>query len=770
MYSRAWSANGRRNARNALVKGMVDGNPPYDQRQLDSTAQKYRANFNTGEAEAFLNVAETAFYDLFSEVETFATITVDSEDPDARTWGDVITYHFDWLQRQDDRMDYGVQLSHHDMVLYGSGPQIWDDPLDWRSKAVKHANMLLPEDAPSNVADWERVFFRENYRINDLYQFIADPDAARKAGWNLGAVRDSIMRSAQSQPRFQESGDWEMWQQRLRNNDLDIGDSCARVYCARILYKEFSQDGAKPKISEAWVDLNDSEDRFLYQKQDAYDDMRSAVCAFFYDRGDGTAHSVRGLGVKMFRLLMAKMRLANATFDAAFARAAIMLKAIGNTASQQLALQHLGPYTVLPGGYDFVPTGVPGLVDAPMAVSRDIDNTLESNLGQYRARLEKPQGNPRTAFELQLQASQASTLNKTQISRYYQQLDDWYAERFRRAANKDIPSSTTNEWLKLALEFQKRCTKSGVPRSAIDNAVVKATRVVGQGSAFLRMQMLQQAFSMVFPALPEDGKYNLLSDVISSQVGRQQINRYLPPPQERTGEAQHKWDANIENDTLKNRGQVRLTPTQNDVLHAQEHLAFASQAAQSLQQGADPMEIFGILQASGAHIAAHLQRMSGNKMRSDEFKALNQQFNQLASLTDQLEAQIQEEQERQQQAMFQAEADNAQAAAIAGGSDPKTRIEWAKAQNDARIKEYKAREQMRLRQQKTNQDMALKDARTAQELAQKSAVTRQDLQHKALTTGQDLATKRAKAEQELQQEALTTAQDVLAEPTEEPME
>src|SRR4030095_16878827 len=132
--------------------------------------------------------------------------------------------------------------------------------------------------------------------------------------------------------------------------------------------------------------------------------------------------------------------------------------------------------------------------------------------------LEKPQGNPRTAFELSLQAQQASTLNKTQISRYYCQLDDWYSERYRRASNKDIPKSSTDDWLKLALEFQKRCEQSGVPRDALDKAIVNATRVVGPGSAFLRMQMLQSAFTMVYAALPEDGKYNLLSDVISSQI------------------------------------------------------------------------------------------------------------------------------------------------------------------------------------------------------------------------------------------------------------
>jgi hypothetical protein len=491
----------------------------------------------------------------------------------------------------------------------------------------------------------------------------------------------------------------------------------------------------------------------LYHQQDAYEDMRQAIVAFFYDRGDGTGHSVRGLGIKMFKLLIAKMRLDNATFDAAFARAAIMLKALGNTSSQQLALQHLGPYTILPAGYEFVPTGVPGLVDAPMAVSRSLDNTLESNLGQYRARVEKPQGNPRTAFELQLQAQQASTLNKTQISRYYQQLDDWYGERFRRASNKDIPQSTKNKWLKLALEFQERCEKSGVPRRAIDHAVVRATRVVGQGSAFLRMQMLQSAFQMVYAALPEDGKFNMLSDVISSQVGRQQSERYLPLPPQRSMEAQQMWDANIENDTLKNRGQVLLTPQQNDVIHTQVHLAFAMQALNTVPQGANPVEVLGILQVAGPHIASHLERLKGNPMRKPEVKMLMQQFNQLSSAYDQLEAMVEQEQQRQQKEMAEMQQAQAQAQGIMGGQDPETQIKWATARSDTQIKQFKAQQQMRLKEIKTKQDMALKDAKTAQELAQSGARTRQELMNS-----------QTKADQDFQQSAAEAAAEVLETP------
>ena len=132
----------KRFKRDALVKGLVDGNRPYDQSKLKDSGQQYRANFSNGEAESFLNTAITAFYDLFSEVDRFANCQVDPELSEANRWTDVISKEFHELLKQNDRMDFNLQLSFHDMVLYGFGPQVWEDELDWRARAVNHLSLI----------------------------------------------------------------------------------------------------------------------------------------------------------------------------------------------------------------------------------------------------------------------------------------------------------------------------------------------------------------------------------------------------------------------------------------------------------------------------------------------------------------------------------------------------------------------------------------------------------------------------------------------------
>lgn len=740
MYGIAREASNKRRYRDAQVQGMVDGNRPFDQGAIEKNGQRYRANFNNGEAEAFLNSAAGAFYDLFSEVEKKITVKLPGDFAEKQDLCDVIEDEFDSLLRTDDSFDWSIQCSIGDMVLFGFGPQIWEDPYTWRPRRWKHDELDVPDDSPSNIVDWERCFLTCNYRVDVLYSYIADEEAARAAGWNVEAVKRAIIRAAErvpNKPFYDSTGgqNWMAYQEWIRNNDLSVGDLCDVVKVARFLYKEFPDKDGISRISEAWVAVDDSQDEFLFREERVYGDFREALCCFYYDRGNGTHHSVRGLGVKMFHLLMSKMRLQNGAVDAAFMRGSMMFKSTraGSAQRAQIGVTSYGPFAVIPDNLEYINVNSTSALDAPLAVMRDLDNTLAANLGQYRARLEKPEGNPRTAFEVSAELQKQSILGKTQISRYYQQLDEFYREIFRRASRPN--QSKTNYWQRKAMEFQERCAMRGVPVELLQLAFVSATRTVGQGSHYMRALALGQTVAELYAALPEDGKQRLINDVIASRFGRDHIARYNPAPEIRPYEQQQRWDAQVENDTLLNRGQISLTVYQNDTIHLQEHLGFASQAAQSLEQGANPVEVLGILQATGQHCALHLARLGQNPMRKNEFKILEAQWKSLAKIADQLEEQVQ--QNAQQQAEQAAIAQQAQA--VQQGTDPETQLKMAEAQRDMQIKEYKAREQVRLKEEKQAADLALKDARTAADLRSKTVKDAQAIRATAIKDQQAIA-------------------------------
>lgn len=736
----------RRFRRDALVKGLVDGNRPFDQSKLRDSGQQYRANFSNGEAESFLNTAVTAFYDLFSEVDRFANCQVDPELDQANQWSDIISREFDSLLRKNDRLDYNIQLSFHDMVLYGIGPMIWEDELDWRARAVNHYRLRVPDGTPSNVCDWEFCFVECNYRVDEMYAMIADPETAKKRGYDVAQIKEAIQNALPLSIRNMAADSPLKWQEWIRNNECRAGMESKVVRCVRFFYREFPKDDdGYGTVSEmlVWLDGNTSstEDKPLYHAIDVYEDWRNALCAFFWDRGDGTAHSVRGLGVKMFHLLHAKNRLQCAQYDAATMSMTLKFKAVGSSQSQQLSVSNLGPCQVFQGPYEPIPTSGANNLGPSLEVSTDIERTLNSNLGQYRQSPDKQTGNPRTAFEVNAELQRQSVLAKTQISRFYQQLDEFYQETFRRSASEKIPKSTKNRWLLMALEFQERCQARGIPLEILRKAKVTARRTSGQGSAYMRALSLGQLYRTVFPVLPFDGKSNLTDDLIAATAGREAVSRYNPVPMARTKEAQQAWEAQIENDSLRNRGAITLTPYQNDIIHAQEHLAFGSQASQSLQAGASPVDVLGILEAIGKHTAQHLQRINGNPVYAREARALTAQWKQMGQIADQIEGLL----KKQAQAAQQAQMTNQQAQQIQQGQDPETNLKAAemqaklqlkaqKQQGDMALKARKQQQDNELKRQQALADQALKDAETAAGIRLDTAKTASNIRLNNIST------------------------------------
>jgi hypothetical protein len=159
-----------------------------------------------------------------------------------------------------------------------------------------------------------------------------------------------------------------------------------------------------------------------------------------------------------------------------------------------------------------------------------------------------------------------------------------------------------------------------------------------------------------------------------------------------------------------------VTASQNAVTYAGTFLSAATQALQSLQQGADPHGVLTFLHVAGPAIAAHLKRFAKDPTRAVIFKEIEKQWKKLAELTDKLQKQIEQQgqsgkqqQDKTQQAMTDEQ------------------IKQAKAKNDIAIKTAKTKAQLKQSQEKHQQkmvqgqqSMALKDATVATDIHRKN--------------------------------------------------
>ena len=425
----------------------------------------------------------------------------------------------------------------------------------------------------------------------------------------------------------------------------------------------------------------------------------------YYDKGDGTHHGVKGMGVKMYAAMEIKNRLKCSLMDNAFLNSTMVWQATAPDDLNRTSLVQAGPISIVPPGYNVVQRNTAGQIEGPLTIEREIENLMQSNLSQYRQRLEK-QGNPRTATEIEAITAQQSILGKTQLNRYYEQLDGLFAERYRRASSPDLTRDAPGG--AAALAFQKACIERGVPRKSMrDVEWVKATRTVGQGSAYSRRSTLGQLLEIV-SMLPETGRDSVIRDYISALVGQTNLERFMPEPEKDYHKQEQEQEAARENALFRLRAPIPVSSADNHVIHAQSHLAFGAEVAQSIQNGGNPAEIAVTLQTVISHIGGHLGEMEGDDTRADVFKALSDQANQLLKIAQkamQHAQQSMQEQQRQQPPPQQS------------GEGMKDQVAAMRAEREEARKDAQAQSEMARKDAAAQQAMALNDAKMAKSIS-----------------------------------------------------
>lgn len=710
--------------RRALVKGLVDGNPPYRSIDLVNAGRANQCNVNWRIAEKYLNGARAGFWDVFSEAPTYATVVLDEGPADFRAEiSGIVTEEFEWLQKQEPCFEAQMTISQYEMVLYGIGPLMFQDENDWRAKYVLCKDLLLPEMAKSDPGEWEEVAILKEYRPDELYGYIRNESAARKMGWNIESVQKAIINASPISQKGGEYRSWEFHQQQLKNNSFQYSAESAVIAVAHYLFREFPEAGESVgKITHTIVtnpENAEQQGEFLFRKSRRFDDWLDIVHPMYYDNdGGGYHHSVTGMGVKMYSAMSFQNKLICNQADKAFAPK-VLFKPNSASANEQWSMVTWGDYGRIPPGFEMLQVPVGSWLQDGMVFNRDLTSLIANNLSQYQSNITKDSGNPITATEMQFRASDQARLGKTQLTHYYAQLDKFYDRKFRRAVRcpEGMPGG------KLAAEFRRRCAARNVNLDLLKRCGAKATRIVGQGSQFVRQSSLRELMGLA-PMLNERGRNNLISDFVASHAGQAMVGRYNPSAEIGAMPEDQQVLANLQVASAKTGVQPVVASNQNPAVFATAFTIAAGQAVESVGQGGDPVGAVQFVRTIQPAAMQHIQKLSMDKTRKGMVDSMVAQWREIDQQTAQLEQQIQQAQQQQmeqQQAMAQAQAINA-------GVDPELMLKQAEQNAKLSMQQQKTNAAIAMKQQKHAQSMALSDASTAAEMSRQTAMHRQQME------------------------------------------
>lgn len=698
----------------ARVQAMFDGVPPYDEQVLRSAGQAFRCNLNFGNAEAFLEGAMSAYIDLIHSVEKLVTVeTSIGEEEQRQEWNSIIAEEITRTLREWPKFNHAyLNLCHH-FVAHGVGIAYFDDDKDWRWQSTGIGDILIPRQTPASESDIEIAVARRPISVHHLYAKIENEEFATEVGWNVSEVKKAILK-ATSLTSYSDM-EWERVATEMKNNDIYSGAKSAMVQAIHLWVQEF--DGS---VSH-YVSLEDgTNDDFLLKAPKRYESMAKAFVFFPYGIGsNGTYHSIRGLGYKIYPHIQVANRLRSQMIDSAMLSSSVMLQPEDERAVEGFSFNYMGPFALLSPGMNYVERAIPNMSTATMPVLNDMTSQMNDRVGQYSTNALFGSGQEKTRFEVAAHLESASKISVTALNLFYEPFDRLLRETVRRITRPGYISALPGG--DAAETLLARCVNRGVAPEALEALIhsrTKAIRAVGSGSQAQRMVALQQ-LNTYAGSFDAEGRRRLQRDQVAALVGYEQADRYVPGPDGPRLPIDAKL-AQLENAQLEAGITIEVLPSELDVVHLDVHIKHMNERVAAVEQQQMSLEdgtklVLPVFQ----HAVKHLENIQSDTTITELVASYRDQLKSFGEIINNGMKRIQKlekEQQAQAEAQAQEQEQMAQPGEDQAGLTPELMGKLTEHRLKLKMMEEQHQMKMALALQEAEQKRQLKDAEAAKSL------------------------------------------------------
>lgn len=676
----------------ARIDAMFDGAAPYNQGSLATSGQPLKTNLNFGEAQRLLDISLSAYVDLYSSLERLVEVEgTMGEKSEITPLEDIVEEELTHLLRSWPEFHSAYLRLCTTFIKHGVSIAYFDTPDDWKFRVGGFTDILIPRQTPASESCIDVAIGRRQYLLHELYAFIKNPEAAAKVGWNVDEVKRVINKNASTKGRGTGSmndQDYEAIQAEFKNNDIYTGIQNPSVSVLHFWVKEM--DGS---VSH-YISCEEMPEDFMYKKTSRYESAEQAYVMFTYGVGsNGTYHSIRGLGQRIFSHIQTSNRLRCQQIDGAMLSSAVMIQPENQRSLDELQFTYYGAYAVMSPNVRIVEKAIPNLGTAVQPALEDLTNQLQLNTDTVSTYGPNQSSPYRNQMQVSADMDVTTRLSGASLNLFYASWTRLLREVVRRVV-------TTKKRDKAVKDFYTRCMKRGVPEQFITSLDVnrtKAVRSIGNGSYANRMLALRE-LQGISGQFDDVGRRNLTRDIVSTRVGHDLADRYVPADVEKRPTIDIKI-AMFENQQLQEGSNVPVIPSELHGTHLEVHVPVLQQLIEAIDSGqADPMQVLPMLQSFYQHISETAQYAAGDPALEG-----------LVGQTKQILQYAEEAINNTMKAVEKMQRDQAQQ-----GEQPQQQ-----QQPDAKMMEHQVK--MQIAQQKAELDMAIKQKKHEQEMAIRDA-------------------------------------------------
>lgn len=680
----------------AVVQMQLDGAPPHNEVEMKKLGLGGCSNLNFGEAEADMDRTMSGFNDMLTTQERSAFVHMRQDygtDSTREETGDgiAIAYH----KAVTSWEEHGYEEQMHAWYYNRDGVAVYlqSDERDPRWRAEGLDNFKIPRNIKATESKVEFAFCKHSFQVHELYKYIEDEATAKDLGWNVEACKEAIKTA--HNPTEDRTFDWAEFQTRMKNNDFYLASSRAsKIPAWDCFVREF--DGT---YSHHILLLDAGP--FLFSKIGRYKKATEAFIISTYGIGtNGCYHGIRGKAYRNFPFCEHSNRIRNGTLDGAALSQGVMFESENAQDAQRAGIAHLGPYSILPPGLKPVVVNMPNPSLTALPVLADLERTRMNNTGGFQP-MSAGGSVERKELEIQQDMASQSVLPSNAVRLYMIARGKMMTEQLRRLSLEDWVEGEPG--YEIVATFRRHLKEMNIPLEALKyvDRIVPA-RALGAGSPAAR----QLAFRQMLPLagyFDEIGRNNFIRDFVASEVGFDQVGRYVPRLPGRERPVIDQSIAELQNSSLKQGIQCSILDNEDHAIHLKVHVQSLIIEAHGLQQGGDPLAALHFFAVGIPHAEQHMALAAKNPIQEPEIDGLKGILTGLNRLAQEMATAIQK---------HRAQNPGPQTGPPQMSVEDQAKIQAAQASIALAVAESKNK--MLIKQQEATQRMALRDEREAQ--------------------------------------------------------
>ena len=624
IFNRFMQDNVVRSRTFASTRNQLEGGKPWDPTLMEAQGSAWQTNENFRDVEAARDRDLLPYWSLIEDVPHRAEFKIAANSTDVDKWNVAFSECFDEFH-EDWGADYFIQFMKlaKNFVEFGPGIAHWEGMEKARYEAANVQRIYFPKNTQMSPDKWEVIALVRDVGASELYEKIRNRSQSARssyAGWNVNAIKTAIVQMKDG-GQFPDYRDYTRYQDLLVNNDIVITSPFQPMTMVWLYVKNF--DG---KIGCYMFPQNQGVEEFLFE-DDAYaDSFRRILGPVWYDTGtDGMAHSIKGFAIKNFAFSSLVNRTKCRITDGATIAAGVNFQyANENVPDETPPVENYGPFTVFPPGISQLAV-YPQLQQAGQVLEM-LQNNRDQNNSLYNEQ-QKQIEETDTATQANLLASMQGKLSAASAKIFLSQISgNIYTEQVRRLRRK----GNTDEDAKM---FVQRLRERNVPEEVIFNTPlrVKTGANAGTANSVLMAQMFQE--DLALGSMPGVNLRWFLQNRIAYRYGSQAVDKALLPVGV-DSEPQQRRQAIMENADFGQGITLPVAAEDAHFEHVQEHLKPLGGIVQSYQQQQTVSpEQLSALTIGIEHAGEHMQYLSQDSTKKDQFQAVLGPFRLVQSVT-----------------------------------------------------------------------------------------------------------------------------------------